>query len=154
MGTRGTVDNKGTVKWFNVPRGYGFITPYGGGNDVFVHITEVQYAGLEALIQGQVVEFDTEDDGDGPFAINLKANPNGSSPMKSGPDRGTVAWFSTEKGYGFITPEDGSKDVFVHISAVERAGVTFLMEGESVGFTRQIDRHGKISAEGLQISKR
>jgi CspA family cold shock protein len=64
--------------------------------------------------------------------------------------KGTVKWFNTQKGYGFIQPEDGSKDVFVHISAVERAGLYELKEGQKVTFDVVANRKtGKSSAENL-----
>lgn len=63
---------------------------------------------------------------------------------------GTVKWFNATKGYGFIQPEDGSKDVFVHISAVERAGIRSLNEGDKVSYDVQAGRDGKSSAENLQ----
>jgi CspA family cold shock protein len=66
---------------------------------------------------------------------------------------GTVKWFNTQKGYGFIQPEDGSKDVFVHISAVERAGLRSLQEGQRVSFELERDqRSGKMSACNLQAA--
>ena len=64
---------------------------------------------------------------------------------------GTVKWFNATKGYGFIEPEDGSKDAFVHISAVERAGLTGLQEGQKVSYELQEGRNGKVSAENLQV---
>jgi len=64
--------------------------------------------------------------------------------------RGTVKWFDPKKGYGFIQPDDGGNDVFVHISAVERAGLARLNEGQKVSFEVQVDRRrGKSSAENL-----
>ena len=66
---------------------------------------------------------------------------------------GTVKWFNTQKGYGFIQPEDGSKDVFVHISAVERAGLRGLAEGQKVSYELETDRRsGKQSAGQLQVA--
>ncbi len=62
---------------------------------------------------------------------------------------GTVKWFNPSKGFGFIEPEDGSKDVFVHISAVESAGMSSLREGQKVSFELQPGRDGKSSAENL-----
>ncbi|MCX8501649.1 MAG: cold-shock protein [Alphaproteobacteria bacterium] len=61
---------------------------------------------------------------------------------------GTVKWFNAQKGYGFIAPSDGSKDVFVHISAVERAGMKTLVEGQAVTFEVLMER-GKPSAGNL-----
>jgi len=64
---------------------------------------------------------------------------------------GTVKWFNATKGYGFIQPEDGGADVFVHISAVERAGMASLNDGQRVGFELERDkRSGKMSAAQLQ----
>jgi len=62
---------------------------------------------------------------------------------------GTVKWFNAQKGYGFIQPADGSKDVFVHISAVERAGIGSLQEGQKVSFEVVRGQNGKLSAENL-----
>ncbi|MES1151452.1 MAG: cold-shock protein [Dongia sp.] len=65
---------------------------------------------------------------------------------------GTVKWFNTQKGFGFIQPTDGSKDAFVHISAVERAGIRDLREGQKVSFELVADRKtGKMSAENLSL---
>ncbi len=64
---------------------------------------------------------------------------------------GTVKWFNSTKGYGFIQPEDGTQDVFVHISAVERAGLSGLNDGQKVGYEIVQDRRsGKSSADNLQ----
>lgn len=65
---------------------------------------------------------------------------------------GTVKWFNATKGYGFIEPEDGSKDVFVHISAVERAGLRTLNEGQKVSFELETGRNGKMAATNLVVS--
>ena len=62
---------------------------------------------------------------------------------------GIVKWFNPTRGYGFIQPEDGSGDVFVHISAVERSGLASLREGQKVSFERVAGRDGKTSAENL-----
>jgi CspA family cold shock protein len=62
---------------------------------------------------------------------------------------GTVKWFNAQKGYGFIQPTDGSKDVFVHISAVERSGIGSLQEGQKISFEVVRGQNGKLSAENL-----
>ncbi len=64
---------------------------------------------------------------------------------------GTVKWFNPTKGYGFIQPNDGSKDAFVHISAVERAGLSGLREGQKVEYELVPGRNGKSSAENLVV---
>jgi CspA family cold shock protein len=65
--------------------------------------------------------------------------------------QGTVKWFNSQKGFGFIQPDDGGKDVFVHISAVERAGMSNLNEGQKISYELVADRRsGKSSADNLQ----
>jgi cold shock protein len=65
---------------------------------------------------------------------------------------GTVKWFNSQKGFGFIQPEDGGGDVFVHISAIQRAGIATLVEGQKVSYELMIDRRsGKSSADMLKL---
>ncbi len=64
---------------------------------------------------------------------------------------GTVKFFNTDRGYGFIAPEDGTKDAFVHISALERAGIGSLSEGQKVEYELQRGQNGKSSAENLKL---
>ena len=63
---------------------------------------------------------------------------------------GTVKWFNAQKGYGFIQPDDGSKDVFVHVSAVERSGIGSLNEGQKISYELESGQNGKSSAVGLK----
>lgn len=65
--------------------------------------------------------------------------------------KGTVKWFDTKKGYGFIVPEEGAEDAFVHISALERAGLSDLTEGQKVEFELARGRNGKMAAQNIRV---
>jgi cold shock protein len=66
---------------------------------------------------------------------------------------GTVKWYNAQKGYGFIEPQDGGKDIFVHASALERAGITNLQEGQKLNFEEEADRRsGKTSAGSIELA--
>ena len=64
---------------------------------------------------------------------------------------GKVKWFNSTKGYGFIQPDDGSRDVFLHISAVERAGLRTVVDGQKISYDLEQGRDGKTSAENVQV---
>ena len=66
---------------------------------------------------------------------------------------GTVKWFNATKGYGFITPDDGSKDAFVHITAVQTSGLAELVEGQKVEYDLQPGRNGKDAAENIRLAE-
>ncbi|MGB7420246.1 MAG: cold-shock protein, partial [Erythrobacter sp.] len=151
---------KGTVKFFNGQKGFGFIQQEGGGEDVFVHISAVERAGLEALAEGQELEFNLVDRGGKISAQDLQVVGDViAAPAAAGgpPKReltgekatGTVKFFNSMKGFGFLVRDDGQPDAFVHISAVERSGLTELNEGERFEFDLEVDRRGKYSAVNL-----
>src|SRR5207248_10906324 len=81
---------------------------------------------------------------DRPWAGHCSTEGSGNMPT------GTVKWFNTQKGYGFIGPDDGSKDVFVHISAVERAGLDNLREGQKITYEVERGQQGRMSAIDLR----
>jgi CspA family cold shock protein len=168
---------KGTVKFFNGQKGFGFIVRDDGGEDVFVHISAVEQAGLTGLAEGQPLEFTLVDRGGRVSATDLKIEgdplpvqeraprddrdgPRGGGGFGGGggPQRqltgekaqGTVKFFNAMKGFGFISRDDGQPDAFVHISAVERAGLAGLNEGDRVEFELEVDRRGKTAAVNLQ----
>ncbi len=154
---------KGVVKFFNPHKGFGFIVRDDGGEDVFVHISAVEQAGLTGLADGQPLEFTLVDRGGRVSATDLRiegeplAVESRGEPRERGPQRqltgekatGTVKFFNSTKGFGFITRDDGQPDAFVHISAVERAGLMSLNEGDRVEFELEVDRRGKTAAVNL-----
>src|SRR5580704_9320193 len=86
-----------------------------------------------------------------PPGSQTRALPNTRQSKGQGMSTGTVKWFNSQKGFGFIQPDDGGKDVFVHISAVERAGMSNLNEGQKVSYELTEDRRsGKTSADQLR----
>ena len=153
-------EGKGTVKFFNPQKGFGFIVRDDGGEDVFVHISAVEQAGLTDLADGQPLEFTLVDRGGRISATNLRieGEPMAVERTSQGPQRqltgekasGTVKFFNAMKGFGFIQRDDGQPDAFVHISAVERAGIPTLNEGDRLEFELEVDRRGKYAAVNLQ----
>jgi CspA family cold shock protein len=150
---------KGTVKFFNSQKGFGFIQQETGGEDVFVHISAVERAGLEGLAEGQELEFNLVDRGGKIFAQDLQvvgdviATPQAAAPprreLTGEKATGTVKFFNATKGFGFLVRDDGQPDAFVHISAVERSGLSGINEGEKYEFDLEVDRRGKYSAVNL-----
>ena len=162
-------EGKGIVKFFNPQKGFGFIVRDDGGEDVFVHISAVEQAGLTDLADGQPLEFTLVDRGGRISATNLRIEGEPMAVERSsggasagggqgGPQRqltgekasGTVKFFNAMKGFGFIQRDDGQPDAFVHISAVERAGIPTLNEGDRLEFELEVDRRGKYAAVNLQ----
>jgi CspA family cold shock protein len=152
-------EGKGVVKFFNANKGFGFIQREEGGEDVFVHISSVERAGLEGLAEGQQLEFTLVDRGGKISASNLvvigdviaveKRDPAPQRQLTGDKASGTVKFFNSMKGFGFITRDDGEPDAFVHISAVERSGLSQLNEGDKLEFELEVDRRGKYSAVNL-----
>ena len=176
-------EGTGVVKFFNGQKGFGFIVRDDGGEDVFVHISAVEQAGLSGLAEGQPLGFTLVDRGGRISATELKIDgepmpveeraprepreggfgggdrgPRGGGGFGGGPQRqltgekasGTVKFFNAMKGFGFIQRDDGQPDAFVHISAVERAGMPTLNEGDRLNFEIEVDRRGKYAAVNLE----
>jgi CspA family cold shock protein len=162
----------GVVKFFNAQKGFGFVVRDDGGEDVFVHISAVEQAGLTGLAEGQPMGFTLVDRGGRISATDLKIEGEPMPVTDSGPPRdrdgpraggaggpqrqltgekatGTVKFFNAMKGFGFIQRDDGQPDAFVHISAVERAGMPTLNEGDRLEFELEVDRRGKYAAVNL-----
>lgn len=168
-------EGNGTVKFFNASKGFGFVARDDGGEDVFVHISAVEQAGLQGLASGQPLGFTLVERNGKVSAIDLKiegepmpveefaprqrddrgpgAAPGGARgrrQLTGERTSGTVKFFNTTKGFGFIARDDGQADAFVHISAVQRAGMAGLDEGDRVAFDIEVDDRGKFAAVNIQ----
>ena len=138
----------GTVTWYEPGKGYGFITPDGGGAEIFVHSSAIVGGGV--ISDGQRVAFLVVDGEKGPQADHLL--PLGAEAAQrtasDGAD-GTVSWYDADKGFGFVTPESGGDDVFVHVRALA-GGLTELFEGDRVTFDVAVSEKGP-QARNVQL---
>ena len=139
---------QGTVKWFNGEKGFGFIAQDGGGADVFVHYSEIDASGFRSLDEGQRVEFEVGQGQKGPEVTEIVEVLSGAVAVGSSSPRprtsssqvtgevvesiGTVKVYKSDKGFGFVGQDGGGKDVFVHATALARAGLSGLVEGQRV----------------------
>lgn len=123
---------QGTVRWFDTERGFGFLALGDDAEDLFVHASEiVGQDGPASLREGQTVEFEVGEGDRGPQARQVRVT--GDVATDSAPGRlGTVNWYEPAKGYGFITPDSGDGEIFVHSSAIVGGGV--IAEGQRVAF--------------------
>ncbi|EZP51731.1 Cold-shock DNA-binding domain protein [Sphingomonas sp. RIT328] len=204
-------EGTGVVKFFNAQKGFGFVVRDDGGEDVFVHISAVEQAGMSSLAEGQPLGFTLVDRGGRISATELKIDGEPMAVTERAPrepreggfgDRGpraggaggapqrqltgekatgvvkffnamkgfgfiqrdagrqltgekatgVVKFFNAMKGFGFIQRDDGQPDAFVHISAVERAGMATLNEGDRLQFELEVDRRGKYAAVNLSAA--
>jgi CspA family cold shock protein len=142
---------RGTVKWFSPEKGFGFVELSDGSGDAFLHGSVIAQSGIGAVQSGETLEVRVGPGHKGPhvtevltvdssaaapvaprgsgFRATTSSRPTSGTPVE---ETGTVKWFNPERGYGFITRNGGAKDVFVHVSALERSGITALDEGQPV----------------------
>jgi CspA family cold shock protein len=149
---------RATVKWFNTAKGFGFVTPIDGSPEAFLHLSALRQAGYDSVGEGagmlveigqspkgrQVIRVLQVDAGSQappramrpPRDFGAPMGGNMDAPMVSVEDAepmdGVVKWFSPLKGYGFISPNGGGKDVFLHITILRNAGINALTPGQSV----------------------
>ncbi len=131
----------GTVSWYEPAKGYGFVTPDGGGTEIFVHSSAIVGGGVVA--EGQRVAFLVVDGEKGPQAdhlLPLGAQAAQGAVASDGAD-GTVSWYDLDKGFGFITPESGGPDVFVHVRELAD-GLPDLDEGDRVTYDVVVSEKG------------
>ncbi len=134
------------VKWYNPDKGFGFVELDDGTGDAFLHASAVERAGSGALAAGTTLRVRVGQGQKGRQVTEIThVGEAGPAPVTRAPPRefsssaavgqeihGTVKWFNATKGFGFITPDGGGKDVFVHVSALARSGIQELREGQAV----------------------
>ena len=133
-----------TVKWFNAAKGFGFVAPADGSPDAFLHISALERAGLTQVAEGTTLVCDLGQGQRGPQVVTVHevdsttAAPKAPRREERGPTQtveGVVKFFSAEKGFGFVACDEGGKDVFVHVKALERSGLSVLESGQRVRVT-------------------
>jgi len=141
---------RGRVKWFSPRKGYGFVELSDGSGDAFLHATVLGRIGISAAQPGETLELRVAPGQRGPQVTeiisvdsstaapsqppraNFKPLSDQAVPEADGHETGTVKWYNATKGFGFIIRDRGGKDVFVHNSALRRAGLARLTEGQRV----------------------
>ena len=133
---------EGKVKWFNASKGFGFVTLADGSQDAFLPMAILRRAGYEDVREGASITCEIGTGAKGPLVTNVLNIDSSTAVTAPGGDHrpprpsttveGAVKWFEIEKGYGFISPDGGGKDVFIHITALRRSGVNALGPGQRV----------------------
>jgi CspA family cold shock protein len=165
MTSFGGPETGAVVKWFNGEKGFGFVEVEGGSGDAFLHVSVLQRAGADTVAPGanlrvrvgpgqkgqQVTEVLEIKEGTAPppsRSGGMGGGPRFAAPPPGAGEemRGIVKWYNPQKGFGFVTPESGGKDVFIHATALERSGMPPLAEGQTVTMTVVQGRKGPEAA--------
>ncbi|KQR67836.1 cold-shock protein [Rhizobium sp. Leaf384] len=141
------IEITGVIKWFDVAKGFGFIVPDNGMQDVLLHVTCLRRDGYQTVLEGAriVALIQKRDRGYQAFRIlsmdqSTAIHPSQLPPVKthvqvtptSGLERVLVKWFNRTKGFGFLTRGDGTEDIFIHMETLRRFGLTELRPGQTV----------------------
>ncbi|HWU62813.1 MAG TPA: cold-shock protein [Ensifer sp.] len=141
------IEITGVVKWFDVAKGFGFIVPDNGMQDVLLHVTCLRRDGFQTILEGTriVALVQKRDRGYQAFRIlsmdqSTAVHPSQLPPVKthvqvtptSGLERVLVKWFNRTKGFGFLTRGEGTEDIFIHMETLRRFGMTELRPGQTV----------------------
>lgn len=150
------------VKWFSLTKGFGFVAPADGSADAFLHSSVVSQAGLRDIPEGTKLLVTITSGPKGPQVATIvktlgmapiPASPSPGRAAPTGPEAdltGVVKWFKADKGFGFVTPDDGGRDVFVHRSVMQAAGLQYLDSGQKVRMKVQTAAKGR-EATSIQI---
>ena len=150
------------VKWFSLTKGFGFVAPADGSADAFLHSSVVNHAGLRDVPEGTKLLVTITGGPKGPQVANIvktlgmapvPVSAPSNRPAPTGPEAdltGVVKWFKADKGFGFVTPDDGGRDVFVHRSIMVAAGLQYLDSGQKVRMKVQTASKGR-EATSIQI---
>lgn len=143
------------LKWFNAAKGFGFVIPEDNPADAFLHVTQLQKLGMHGLGEGALIVCHVDygekgatvidvveiiDAGELPPDLLTNSNTENASPFAC---KGIVKWYKQDKGFGFITPDDGMKDVFVHKSCLDRDQIETLYPGQRVRLTFKTLQKGR-----------
>jgi cold shock protein len=142
------------IKWFNATKGFGFVALADGSKDAFLPMAILRRAGYDEAREGASIVCEVGIGAKGPLVLNVLNLDNGAAP--SGGERraaaastldGVVKWFEPEKGYGFIAPDGGGKDIFVHVTALRRSGLDGLEPGQPVRMMVAQARRGREASQ-------
>ena len=133
------------VKWFSAAKGFGFVALSDGSPDAFLPMATLRRAGFEDAREGASISCEVGTGAKGPLVVTVLGIDNGTAapagaggagrpaaPRSAQTVEGVVKWFEPDKGYGFIAPDGGGKDVFVHVTALRRSGVDAIGPGQRV----------------------
>jgi len=153
------------VKWYNPDKGFGFVQLADGSGDAFLHVSVVERSGHDSVPPGATLEVRAGPGPKGPQVTEILSVDSGTAqqemPRRRRPERpiypsadqaaveeaGTVKWYNPEKGFGFIGSDRGGRDIFVHASALNRAGIADLAEGQRVAVDVVDGRKGPEAAD-------
>ena len=151
-------DVTATVKWFNPVKGFGFVQRSDGSPDAFLHISVVQQVGQARLPGGTTIICDIADGRRGPQVASISSiedmpEDDGAGNELDGPTEsmeGTVKFFNAAKGFGFVIPDDGGKDIFISARTLERVGLNMIEPNQRVRLQIRMGHKGPM-AESLEL---